>query len=58
MAYNARQKYQGKEEVDPFDFNDIVNEKLSVLNMKERFLSRPVNHGFSGGKKETKPLLT
>ena len=57
MAYNARQKYNGKEEVDPFDFNDIINEKLSVLNMKERFLSRPVNHGFSGGEKKRNEIL-
>ena len=57
MAYNAKQKYNNKEEVDPFDFNEIVNEKLSVLNMKEQFLSRPVNHGFSGGEKKRNEIL-
>ncbi len=57
MAYNAKQKYNKKEEVDPFDFNEIINQKLSVLNMKETFLSRPVNHGFSGGEKKRNEIL-
>ena len=57
MAYNAKQKYNNKEEIDPFDFNDVINKKLSVLNMKEKFLSRPVNHGFSGGEKKRNEIL-
>jgi len=57
MAYNAKQKYNKKEEVDPFDFNEIINQKLNVLNMKESFLSRPVNHGFSGGEKKRNEIL-
>ena len=57
MAYNAKQKYNKKEEVDPFDFSEIINEKLKILNMKESFLSRPVNHGFSGGEKKRNEIL-
>ena len=57
MSYNARQKSLGKEPVDPFDFDVLVKEKLKVLNMKERFLSRPVNHGFSGGEKKRNEIL-
>lgn len=57
MAYNAKQKYQGKEAVDPFDFNDLIKEKINILNMKERFLERPVNHGFSGGEKKRNEIL-
>ena len=57
MAYNAKQKSNQQEEVDPFDFNEIVKEKLEILNMKERFLDRPVNHGFSGGEKKRNEIL-
>ena len=57
MAYNAKQKYNKKPEVDPFDFEEIIKQKLSVLNMKERFLSRAVNHGFSGGEKKRNEIL-
>ncbi|RAP30265.1 Fe-S cluster assembly ATPase SufC [Candidatus Marinamargulisbacteria bacterium SCGC AG-343-D04] len=57
MAYNAKQKYHGKEEIDPFDFNELVKDKLKVLKMKERFLERPVNHGFSGGEKKRNEIL-
>ena len=57
MAYNAKQKSNQQEEVDPFDFNEIVKEKLEILNMKERFLDRPVNHGFSGGEKKRNEIF-
>lgn len=57
MAYNAKQKYHKKEEIDPFDFDALIKEKLTVLNMKEAFLSRPVNHGFSGGEKKRNEIL-
>tara|TARA_B100001989_G_scaffold252359_2_gene234134 strand:+ start:391 stop:1143 length:753 start_codon:yes stop_codon:yes gene_type:complete len=57
MAYNAKQKFNNKEEIDPFDFNDLIKEKLTILNMKEKFLDRPVNHGFSGGEKKRNEIL-
>mgnify|MGYP001252207642 CR=1 FL=1 len=57
MAYNARQKSMGKEPIDPFDFDVLIKDKLEILNMKERFLSRPVNHGFSGGEKKRNEIL-
>lgn len=57
MAYNAKQKYEGKEAIDPFDFNELIIKKLAVLNMKEQFLTRPVNHGFSGGEKKRNEIL-
>ena len=57
MAYNAKQKYNNKPEIDPFDFDTMIKEKLNVLNMKEAFLSRPVNHGFSGGEKKRNEIL-
>jgi Fe-S cluster assembly ATP-binding protein len=56
-AYNARRKYQGLEEVDPFDFEEIVEEKLAVVQMNAAFLERSVNQGFSGGEKKRNEIL-
>ena len=53
----TKQKYNNKPEIDPFDFDSLIKEKLTVLNMKEAFLSRPVNHGFSGGEKKRNEIL-
>jgi Fe-S cluster assembly ATP-binding protein len=57
MAYNAKQKSLGLSEVDPIDFSEIIQEKLDILGMKESFLSRSVNHGFSGGEKKRNEIL-
>lgn len=52
-ALNAVRKYRGQEELDAMDFLPLLKEKMRLLEMDERFLSRPVNEGFSGGEKET-----
>ena len=57
MAYNAKRKSQGKDEMDPLEFEDFVKEKLKVVEMKEDFLSRSVNHGFSGGEKKRNEIV-
>lgn len=51
IAYNSKQKFYNKPEVDPIQFLTIINEKLKLVNMSPLFLSRNVNEGFSGGKK-------
>lgn len=51
MAYNAKRKATGLPEVDVFDFAQIISEKLKWVEMDDDFLSRSVNHGFSGEKK-------
>jgi Fe-S cluster assembly ATP-binding protein len=56
-SYNARRKHQGLEEVDPFDFEDIVRDRLKVVQMDESFLDRSVNQGFSGGEKKRNEIL-
>jgi Fe-S cluster assembly ATP-binding protein len=56
-SYNARRKHQGLEEVDPFDFEDIVHDRLKVVQMDESFLDRSVNQGFSGGEKKRNEIL-
>jgi Fe-S cluster assembly ATP-binding protein len=57
MAYNAKQKSLGLEEVDPLEFETIIQEKLSLLGMDSIFLDRQVNQGFSGGEKKRNEIL-
>lgn len=57
VAYNARRKYQGLEEIDTFDFEDVVTEKLKIVNMEPSFLERSLNEGFSGGEKKRNEIL-
>jgi Fe-S cluster assembly ATP-binding protein len=57
LAYNSKQKFYSKPEVDPIEFLGIVNEKLQLVNMSPRFLSRNVNEGFSGGEKKRNEIL-
>ncbi|MDJ0674568.1 MAG: Fe-S cluster assembly ATPase SufC [Calothrix sp. MO_167.B42] len=57
VAYNSKRKAQGLEELEPFDFEDLVDEKLDVVKMDSAFLSRSVNEGFSGGEKKRNEIL-
>jgi Fe-S cluster assembly ATP-binding protein len=57
MAYNSKQKYHGLEEADPLDFDDLVESKLEILSMKNDFLNRNLNEGFSGGEKKKNEIL-
>ena len=57
VAYNARLKHQGLEEIDTFDFEDLVEEKLEIVKMNPSFLGRSLNEGFSGGEKKRNEIL-
>lgn len=57
LAYNSKQKFYNKPEIDPIEFLTIVNEKLKLVNMSPLFLSRNVNEGFSGGEKKRNEIL-
>jgi len=57
LAYNSKQKFYSKPEVDPVEFLTIINEKLQLVNMSSLFLSRNVNEGFSGGEKKRNEIL-
>lgn len=57
VAYNSKLKAQGLEELEPFDFEDLVHEKLDVVKMDAAFLNRSVNEGFSGGEKKRNEIL-
>lgn len=57
VAYNAHQKHKGLEELDAFDFDELVREKLDIVKMRDEFLERSVNEGFSGGEKKRNEIL-
>ncbi|MEH2181342.1 Fe-S cluster assembly ATPase SufC [Nostoc sp.] len=57
VAYNSRRKAQGLEEIDAFDFDDLIEEKLDVVKMNSSFLTRSLNEGFSGGEKKRNEIL-
>jgi Fe-S cluster assembly ATP-binding protein len=56
-ALNAHRKHKGQDEVDAVDFLDLVKDKAQVVGMDERFLTRGVNEGFSGGEKKRNEIL-
>jgi Fe-S cluster assembly ATP-binding protein len=57
VAYNSRQKHRGLVELDVFDFDDLIQDKLEIVKMNPAFLSRSVNEGFSGGEKKRNEIL-
>ena len=57
LAYNSKQQFYSKPEVDPIEFFTIINKKLKLVNMSPSFLSRNLNEGFSGGEKKRNEIL-
>lgn len=56
-ALNAKRKYRGEDPLDAIDFLPILKEKMRLLEMDERFQSRSVNEGFSGGEKKRNEIV-
>lgn len=57
QAYNNIAKKQGREELDPLEFEDYAKERLELIKMKPEFLKRHVNAGFSGGEKKKNEIF-
>ncbi len=57
LAYNTVQASRGGEELDPLEFDDLIREKVKVVDMDPVFLDRSVNEGFSGGEKKRNEIL-
>lgn len=57
IAYNEKQKYLNKEELDPLQFMEIIEKLLDKLKIKNEFLNRNLNEGFSGGEKKRNEIL-
>ncbi len=54
---NAARRHRGEPELDALDFLKLVREKLKMVEMKEEFLYRSVNEGFSGGEKKRNEIF-
>jgi Fe-S cluster assembly ATP-binding protein len=57
LAYNSKQKFYNKPELDPIEFFSVINQKLELVDMSPSFLSRNINEGFSGGEKKRNEIL-
>ena len=57
IAYNEKQNYLNKQELDPIEFMTLINELLDKLKMRHEFLNRNLNEGFSGGEKKRNEIL-
>jgi len=57
MAYNEKAKHRGDEELDPLEFDDLIREKIKIVEMDPSFINRSVNEGFSGGEKKRNEIL-
>ena len=56
-AVNEIRKHRGESELDAVKFLKLVREKLKLVDMKEEFLHRAVNEGFSGGEKKRNEIF-
>ena len=56
-AVNAGRRQRGENELDAMEFLKQAKEKLSALKMDQKFLSRAVNVGFSGGEKKRSEIF-
>ena len=56
-SLNAIRKSKGEKELDTLSFLKLVKEKSAELQIDEKFLSRQLNVGFSGGEKKKNEIL-
>ncbi len=57
LAYNAQRVHRGEEELDPLDFDEILDEKMKLVGMDAKYKDRFLNDGFSGGEKKKNEIL-
>jgi Fe-S cluster assembly ATP-binding protein len=56
-ALNAKRTARGEQPVDAFEFMRLIKTKMELMQIPKDFLSRAVNHGFSGGEKKRNEIL-
>lgn len=56
-SFNAICKHQGIEEMDEASFREFLKKKMQIVSMREDFIGRAVNTGFSGGEKKRNEIL-
>jgi Fe-S cluster assembly ATP-binding protein len=56
-ALNSVRRARGDDEIGARDFLEVAQEAMDLVEMKEGFLYRSVNAGFSGGEKKRNEIL-
>ncbi len=57
MALNSKRVFLGQPEIDDTEFKKLIEEKMALLEMDERYRDRGVNEGYSGGEKKRNEIL-
>jgi Fe-S cluster assembly ATP-binding protein len=57
IALNSVRKHRGLDELSAVEFLKLIKQKVKLVEMKEEFLHRSVNEGFSGGEKKRNEIL-
>ena len=50
-------RLEDDEELDLFEFQELLMERMELLDMDPAFAQRPINDGFSGGEKKRNEIL-
>jgi Fe-S cluster assembly ATP-binding protein len=56
-ALNEIRKARGLPELDALEFLEFIKSRMSVLDLDQSLLNRPVNEGFSGGEKKRNEIF-
>jgi Fe-S cluster assembly ATP-binding protein len=56
-ALNAQRAARNEQEVDAFEFMNLIKNKMEMMQIPKTFLNRSVNEGFSGGEKKRNEIL-
>ncbi len=56
-AIDARREEAGEDPMPQSEFNELLREKLELLDMDEEYARRYLNDGFSGGEKKRNEIL-
>ena len=57
LAYNEKQKANKLKELDPLEFMEFAQQLITKLKIRQEFLNRDLNQGFSGGEKKRNEIL-
>lgn len=56
-ALNEIRNHQNLEKLDAVEFLSLVKERMKLVDMDEKLLSRSINEGFSGGEKKRNEIF-
>lgn len=56
-AYNAKRKAKGEPEMKEEEFEQLLDAKMKLMEIRPEFKARNVNEGFSGGEKKRNEIL-